>query len=137
MHAGAIMTPNPVTISPDAPVSSALRLLQENDCRHLPVLDEEGELVGMVSDRDLRGLFVWDPDVGALLGATEARLGTAVSALMSADVVTVTTATPLREVVDVFLDNRLGAVPVLQTDTGELAGIISYVDLLRALREQA
>lgn len=137
MHAGAIMTPNPVTISPEAPVSSALGLLQERDCRHLPVLDGEGELVGMVSDRDLRGLFVWDPDVGSFLGAAEARMATAVSALMSADVVTVTTATPLREVVDVFLDNRLGAVPVVHTDTGELVGIISYVDLLRALRDQA
>lgn len=137
MHAGAIMTPNPVTISPDAPVTEALRRLQERDCRHLPVLDAEGELVGMVSDRDLRGLFVWDPDVGSLLGAAAARLATAVSALMSANVVAVTTNTALREVVDVFLDNRLGAVPVVQADTGELAGIISYVDLLRALREQA
>ena len=56
---------------------------------------------------------------------------------MSADVVKVYPETDLGEVIDRMLDEKVGAVPVVDADTGDLLGIVSYVDVLRALRDGA
>lgn len=53
-----LMTESPATIGPAWTIRSAVRLLQTLDVRHLPVVNEQGELVGMLSDRDLRALAV-------------------------------------------------------------------------------
>jgi CBS-domain-containing membrane protein len=60
-----LMTEDPVTVSMMGKVQDAARLLQSLDVRHLPVVDEEGTLVGMLSDRDLRGVHF--PRPGSLL----------------------------------------------------------------------
>ena len=52
------MTTHPITIHPLTTVARAVQLLQTLDFRHLPVVDEHGALVGMVSDRDLRSLSI-------------------------------------------------------------------------------
>ncbi|MNC91117.1 CBS domain protein [compost metagenome] len=57
-----------------------------------------------------------------------------VSAIMSCNVVTVTTETELVEVIDLMLDQKVGAVPVVNDDSSELVGIVSYMDVLRAAR---
>jgi acetoin utilization protein AcuB len=59
-----------------------------------------------------------------------------VSELMSGDVVTVEPDTDLREVIDDLLEERIGAVPVVSGPDG-VVGIVSYVDVLRALAEFA
>lgn len=51
------MTRGSVTIRWDAPVAEAWRLMRNRRIRHLPVVDEEGELVGVVTDRDLRQII--------------------------------------------------------------------------------
>jgi len=56
---------------------------------------------------------------------------------MSGDVVTVYPETELSESIDRMLDLKVGALPVVDPSTGELQGIVSYVDLLRALRDRA
>ena len=48
------MTPEPVAVQPDETVAEAIEILEQHSFRHLPVVDEEGVLLGMVSDRDLR-----------------------------------------------------------------------------------
>ncbi|MCE4627970.1 MAG: CBS domain-containing protein [Desulfurococcales archaeon] len=53
IRVGEVMTPNPVTVGPDEPVEEALRLMAKIRARHLPVVDEKGRLVGIVSIRDL------------------------------------------------------------------------------------
>jgi acetoin utilization protein AcuB len=92
-------------------------------------------LVGMLSDRDLAAL-----DVAAVLaagGADAARraLLRRVVDVMSADVVCAEVETELSDVIDLFLEYKVGAIPVVQPDTRELMGIISYVDVLRAVRD--
>lgn len=131
-HAGDIMTTHLATVSPDMAVYEALRLLHERDVRHLPVV-AEGALVGMISDRDLRGIFTWEPQLETFIGAAEGRLFASIASVMSSDVVTVRTDTTVEEVIDRFLEHRVGAVPVLD-GAGALVGIISYVDILRAVR---
>ena len=56
---------------------------------------------------------------------------------MSPDVTTVHPETDLSESIDRMLDLKVGALPVVGPGTGKLQGIVSYVDLLRALREKA
>jgi acetoin utilization protein AcuB len=130
--ASELMTENPQTIRASAKVARAVELLQSLDIRHLPVVDEDGVLVGMLSDRDLRGLqipyFVSDEYAGNLQTALEAK----VSSIMSSDVISVDAEADAAEIVDLMLDNKIGAVPVVDAD-GVLVGIISYIDVLRSL----
>lgn len=113
-----LMTTSVITVAPTASAREALRALGEGDVRHLPVLDERRELVGMVSDRDLLRLRGHD-------------LSRPVSEVMSADVISVSPAAELEEIIELMTENRVGAVPVVDADF-HLAGIVSYVDVLRA-----
>jgi acetoin utilization protein AcuB len=131
LTARELMTPTPVTATPMTTVRSAVELLHTLDIRHLPIVDEDGELVGMISDRDLRMVtlpfFVGD-DAGASRVALDAR----VASIMSGDVLSVEVEADAAEVVDLMLDFKIGAIPVVD-DKGVLVGIISYIDILRAL----
>ena len=131
-----VMSENPQSIREDASVAEAIEVLAMADFRHLPVVRGR-ELVGMLSDRDVRSLMA--PRLIDLDGleALRARYDEDVSELMSADVVRVYPDTDLGEVIDKMLDEKIGAMPVVDPDTGDLLGIVSYVDVLRGLRDEA
>ena len=99
----------------------------------VPVV-EQGELIGMVSDRDLRSYVL--PRSERIIRADDARarLDANVRMVMRTDIVTVTTDTPVAEIVDILLREKIGAVPVLKTASRELLGMVSYVDVLRVAR---
>lgn len=120
MIAADVMTESPLTILETDPVSDALEVLATLDIRHLPVVDRSDTLVGMISDRDL----------GPLMRSYDEAASRKVTEYMSADVVSVDEETELREVIETLLEQRIGAVPVVDGD-GKITGIISYVDLLR------
>ena len=134
MSAQDVMTPNPVTVTSDASVAEVFDLMRERGIRHVPVVDGT-TVVGIVSDRDLAHF-----DLARLLMADgvetlRRELGTPVVKLMSPDVVVVAPEAELVDVIDLLLENRVGAVPVVRPATGELIGIISYVDVLEAVRD--
>jgi acetoin utilization protein AcuB len=131
MNAEEIMTDAVVTVRSNDSVACALALLAKLDVRHLPVVDD-GELVGMVSDRDLRSLGLSRVVDDETLERAEAISRMAVCDIMSGDVVSIEPATPVREVIDLMVDSRLGALPVVEPRTLSLVGIVSYVDVLRA-----
>ena len=130
MNANDVMTEGPVSIRANASVREAMTLLQSLEIRHLPVVDAKGNLVGMLSDRDLGALalpnFLQDPGMASL----EGRLETPVSYIMNAAVFWVRPDTDVSEIVELMTDQKIGAVPVLSAD-GALVGIVTYVDLLR------
>jgi acetoin utilization protein AcuB len=127
-----IMTENPVTATELMSVSEALGLLFELDVRHLPVV-RGSELVGIVSDRDLRGFTAASED--DVMEAIENARSTNIGNFMNTDPVCVDPETNVREIADLMLLHRVGAIPVCDVDTGDLLGIVSYVDLLRVLQE--
>lgn len=129
-----IMTEDPITVDSSTPIRKAIAMLFESDFRHLPIVDG-AELVGIVSDRDLRAFLA--PSMVDLEKPQEVqrRLAQPVSTVMNADVVSVTSETDLAEVIDVMLDQKVGAVPVVRPGTSQLVGIVSYVDVLRAAQE--
>ena len=134
MRARTLMTASPVTVTSQATIAEALDLMRDLDIRHIPVI-ERGALVGMLSDRDLAYL-----DVGASLtdaGAAKLRreLSTPVVKAMSADVICVEPETDLSDVVALLLEHKIGAIPVVHPDTRAVVGIVSYIDVLRAVQD--
>ncbi len=130
--AADLMTENPATLPLEARVKDAVSMLQTMDIRHIPVVDEDDTLVGIVSDRDLRALEIPSVIGEEYLGNVRAALEAPLSSIMSGDVIAVDTEASAAEIVELMLENKIGAVPVLDAD-GVLVGIVSYVDLLRAL----
>ena len=134
MMARDLMTPNPVTVDPKASVADAWDIMRDQDIRHVPVV-ERGVLVGILSDRDLGHVNI--DRVLALEGAAaaQAELARPVIDSMSVDVIFVHPETDVADVIGLLLEAKIGAVPVVRPETRELVGIISYVDILRALRD--
>jgi acetoin utilization protein AcuB len=132
MTAHDLMTPNPMTVTPDTTVAEAWDLMRESEVRHVPVVDR-GALVGMLSDRDLARF-----DIGRLLMAEGAealrhQLGTPVVKVMTSDVIVVTPDTELAEIIELLVEHRIGALPVVRSETREVVGIVSYIDVLQAV----
>jgi acetoin utilization protein AcuB len=130
-----VMTANPITVAPETTLAEVWDLMREADIRHVPVTRQR-VLIGMLSDRDLASL-----DVGRVLtseGADALRqaLGTPVISVMSSDVISVEPEADLGDVIDLMLENKVGAIPVVFPDTREIVGIVSYVDVLRAVQDQ-
>ena len=127
-----VMTEDPATISVRGTVGEAARLLQALDVRHLPVVDDDGALVGMLSDRDLGGLSFPELIGEEYLGSIQTALDAPVSSVMSSDVVAVEVEDDVSLIIELMLDRKIGAVPVVDSED-TLVGIVSYVDLLRQL----
>lgn len=125
-----IMSTDPYVVEVTETVRQVLAKLLEANVRHLPVVDE-GAIVGIVSDRDLhRAAASW------LAEQPEPNpLERSVSAIMSSDVISVHPETDVQDVIDLMLEHKIGAIPVLEADSAKVIGIISYVDILRGARD--
>lgn len=127
MQARDVMTQRPLTGSVSSSLSEVMETMLDRDIRHLPIVAGD-ELVGMISDRDLRQFS------RALLsdnGHAKAQLSAPISKMMSSDVLTADPEDNLDELIDLMVENKVGAVPIVDGD-GALVGIVSYIDILRA-----
>jgi len=123
------MTSSPTTVSPTTSVALARELVVTKRIRHLPVCEGE-ELVGIVTDRDIRTAL---PSPSALISVWEARHALdqlSVGDVMTRSVITITEYAPIAEAVRLMVAHRIGALPV--TRDGRLVGILSETDLLGA-----
>ncbi len=108
----------------------AAALMAEHRLRHLPVV-RAGQVIGMLSDRDVR-TAIGDPV--RCIATPEIYRAITVGDAMTGPAVTVAATTPLPELASRFTDDRIGALPVVDRD-GKLLGVVSYVDVVRALVE--
>lgn len=129
-----IMSRSLVTARAKNTVREVLHMLREADIRHVPVVDDDG-LVGIVSDRDLRAIVPWELEGTERPEEARKRLNLRIGEVMNTDVATVNPESELSEAIDVMLEGRVGAVPVVDVDGRKLLGILSYVDVLRAARD--
>ena len=134
MEVAEIMTPNPERSEVTETVRQALLKLVELDVRHLPVVNRE-ELVGMISDRDLRAFILPMASELETVNTADARFEQTVGDLMQGDVISVHPETDISEVIDLMIDHRVGAIPVVESLTGALVGIVSYIDIIRQSQE--
>jgi CBS domain-containing protein len=133
------MTKNPLTIDPDAPIATARATMIEREFRHLPVVDDAGHLVGMVSDRDLRNAAITPVIEEYLSPAARRRLRGADEALdrlrvrdvMRWGAVTTPPDAPVAQAAAVMFEARVSSLPVVEA--GALVGIVTERDLLRVL----
>lgn len=127
MLVGERMTKRPVTTHPDTPIDEALKLMRDSKVRRLPVLDKDGKLVGIVTEKDL--LYV-SPSPATSLSIHELHYLISkikVKDVMAKDVITATEYTPLEEAARIMADNKIGSLPVMRD--GKLVGIITETDL--------
>lgn len=131
MRVEDVMTRTLVTVPPETSVLDAQVRLTRQGIRHLLVTDEGGELLGIVTDRDIRlnlpspatSLSVWEmKDLLSRLTVGE---------IMTKAVVTVGPRREVSEAAVLMLEHKIGALPVLED--GRPAGIVTETDLLRAL----
>ncbi len=121
---------NPVTISPDASFFEARNLIHEKGVRHLPVIDKNNKLVGIVTDRDIREAA---PSDATLLSVQELNylLGKLkVSAFMTPKekLIAITPDTLIEEAVQLMHDHKIGCLPVVEGE--KLYGIFTETDAL-------
>ena len=127
-----IMTASPVTATPQTTVGEVVSMFYEYGIRHVPVIDEDG-VVGVVSDRDLRdSIDLVDVQTHGIDELLERRRQ-AISDYMATNVVRVDPEDSVLKVIDLMIELKIGSVIVTDTVTGNLAGIVSYVDVLRKL----
>jgi acetoin utilization protein AcuB len=113
----SVMSRSVVTTEPSRSCQSAARLMREGRFRHLPVVSR-GHLVGMVvSDR----------------GVTALREHCTIGEVMRTDVISVPPDTPIEVAARLMLDNKIGALPVIEDGSDALVGIITQSDLFEVL----
>jgi acetoin utilization protein AcuB len=133
-----VMTEDPFTIEPDAPLDRASDLMRAKDLRHLPVVDPAGRLIGIIADRDLRRAALAaavDEDVSAgarpLCRSGQAREDLSVQDVMSCDVLTTHPEAPLAHAARLMFERRVGSLPVILD--GRMVGMLTERDVTRAL----
>ena len=119
------------TVSPDTLVSTAYQMMRSGRIRHLPVVTNEGTLVGVITDRDVRQAAASDAPHMAEHELTYLLEKLHVRDIMTPEVVTVRGTTPLVEAGQIFLQKKFGCLPVVH-DNNALASIITVTDLLWA-----
>ena len=114
MLARDIMTSRVVSVPPTAPIRDVADLLAEYRISGVPVVDEQGQMLGLVTEADLIS-----------------KQGKTAADIMSARVVSVREATPVDEVAQILTSNRFKRVPVMRDE--RLVGIVSRADIVRMM----
>jgi acetoin utilization protein AcuB len=131
MRVKELMSAQVVTVAPaDFCIDAVARMVQMR-VRHLPVVNRDGMLVGIVTDRDLRH-YLLAPHVFDRLGErrVDELLGSVrVAEVMSTDVLAVDPEASLADAAAIMHDERVGSLPVV--DRGRLAGMLTETDMLR------
>ncbi len=128
-----VMTPRPATVGPEDSLGDAAGVMVQGGFRHLPVVDVDGKLVGMLSERDLRARL--GTELERFADAARDLLSEEVEGTMRPDPITISSKATLRDALEILADERIGALPVV--DGERLVGIVSYLDLLGYLRREA
>ena len=127
------MTKNPLTITQETTLDEALKIMKREKIRRLPILDKNGRLVGIVSERALlaaspsRATTLSRYELGYLLSKVTMK------EIMTREVITVCDDCPIEEAARIMADNRIAGLPVMRGDT--LVGIITETDIFKTFLE--
>lgn len=131
MKVSTFMTSKVLVANPEDGIRQTFFRMRENDVRHMPVVDGDRNLVGIISDRDLRRPEWVDeaPDLSHIYNLDD---NLSVGDLMTTNVVVAHTYDTIAKATKVLTQHRFGALPVLNKDQ-DLVGMLSALDLLKAL----
>jgi CBS domain-containing protein len=117
--ASDVMTPGPACCAPDTPLEAVAKLMVQHNCGEIPVVDANGELIGVVTDRDI---------VCRVLATGKNPLDQTVQACMSQPAITVHPDTTLADVMATMERHQIRRVPVVD-DHERCVGIVAQADL--------
>ncbi len=122
-----IMTTKVVTLKKYDTIEKAYNILIENRFHHIPIVDEENHVIGIISDRDIRDALpsIFDVDW------SKETLHRPVEQIMKTDVKTIHPLEFVEEISSVFYENEISCLPVIRE--GQLVGIITDKDMLNTL----
>ncbi|MFT3957860.1 MAG: CBS and ACT domain-containing protein [Desulfovibrio sp.] len=126
------MTTDVVSVGPDTSLLKVGKLMKDHHIRRIPVVDENGQVVGIISDRDVRDA---SPSKATTLDMYEMHYLLAelkAKNIMTANPITVKPTDTVEQAALIMLDNKVGGLPVVD-DSGKLVGIISDHDVFKAL----
>lgn len=134
MYVSKYMSTPVVSIDPSVLIPEALDILRDKKFRHLPVIDREEKLIGIVSDRDLRSAYPSSILPEAERRPVIARIEkTRVERIMTINPVTLSTISTLDDALFIFSKRNVGALPVLDRSR-RVMGIFSDRDMLKAYK---
>jgi CBS domain-containing protein len=144
-----IMTPNPVTVTPETGVTEAAKLMVDNRIGALPVL-EGGRVVGLVTEGDLihqdvklefptyiqllDGFIMYPPAQAKFENELKKAVAATVGDVMTADPITVQADSSVEDVATLLVERDVSRLPVLDGET--LVGIVTKGDVVRSLVEE-
>lgn len=146
---GDIMSTDVVTVGPETPVSQIAILMSQNDIGGLPVVDKDGDIVGVVTEVDLivRNTRFKMPAFFTILDMIfyletpqhyeerlEHMLGTTAEEIMSKPAKTVAPNATIKELAELMVERRMNPIPVV--DNGRLVGIVSRSDIVRLMARE-
>lgn len=131
MRVRDLMTPGVFAVGVEDDLETVTNLMDDRSIRHAPVVDSAGNLVGLVTQRDL--LRTGLGGQGQLPPETErqARLHVIVGEIMIPDVVTARPDQDIREAARIMLENKFGCLPVVENQ--RLVGIVTESDFVRLM----
>jgi len=121
--AKAIMKTNVITVAPEEDIHEAIRTMVLNDITGLPVVNQDGSLAGIITEKDVLNLLCQIEDRPAK-----------VEDFMTRDVVCFDGEDPVADIAESFRDNHFRRVPILEN--GRLVGIVSRRDIIRHMRDR-
>ena len=146
-----VMTPNPYTANPKMQLEEVIILLAKHRISGMPVVNDEGEVVGMISETDLLWqesgveiplhILILDSVIYLNNPLTRDRqlhkaLGQTVADVMTPHAITITADRSLAEAARVFNERRIHRLPVVDALTNKLVGILTQGDVIRTMAEE-
>lgn len=130
MNVSDMMTTKPVSIHQDGTLRQALELMERNHCRHLPVMNGEGQLVGIVSDRDCRTALNSPHILRERWQDEQLASSLKVRSMMTPAPIVVEPDAEADEAARLMLDNHISCLPVILGES--LVGIVTTSDVMVA-----
>ncbi|BAQ63073.1 inosine-5'-monophosphate dehydrogenase [Geminocystis sp. NIES-3708] len=142
-----VMTPTPITVTPEMPLKEAIAILVEHKISGLPVIDGQGELVGILSESDLMwqetgvepppyimilDSIIYLQNLGRYEKEIHKALGQTVADVMSNKAITIKGNQPVKKAAQLLHDKQIRRLPVLNEE-GNVIGIITQGDIIRAM----
>ena len=136
LHAIAIsefMTRDLIVLGPDETMADAYQKMHSHHIRHLPVVDDEGNITGIFTQEDLQRAYpAHETESGWYYDKRELELLN-LRHFMSSSVTTLTPENTLKEASEIMIRNKYGCIPIVSAGSKKLIGIVSYIDILKKI----
>jgi acetoin utilization protein AcuB len=133
MLVGERMTSPALTIGPEMGVQDALALMHRDHVRRFPVVDSRGNLVGIISEKDLLDATPSDATTLSVWEINYLLSKLTVEKIMTKKVITITRDTPVEEAARIMADKKIGGLPVVEDN--KVVGIVTETDIFKLFTE--